>query len=211
MRRYTVDHQAGRRGDGAVLSDDAGRPVFSMNGDWAVTNAERRTVLFISPNLGEIAKAAIIGGLIDGLLGGATSPWAGSSNPGPGAQTVKRARVPVRGIPARSSPVASVTRTSPGRQDAEYQVKMHEPALPEVTFVQGIRDDELTGLTNGFARPRDGVFDLVHADGTPILRHWATIGRDARLEQSAFDVEDGAFPLAEAVMIAMARFAAWRY
>ncbi len=54
------------------------------------------------------------------------------------------------------------------------------------------------------------MFDLVHADGRPILRHWATIDAKLALRTSTFDVEDTEFPLAEAVALCLARWRAWR-
>ena len=85
-----------------------------------------------------------------------------------------------------------------------------EGGLPPVAFEQRVEGAALAGVSNGFADPRDGIFDLVHADGRPIVRHWATIDADRRLVRSVFDIEDAAFPLGEAVIICLARFACWR-
>ncbi len=65
------------------------------------------------------------------------------------------------------------------------------------------------GYRNGYADPRYGVYDLVHADGRPIARHWATIDEHNHLVASVFDVADEAFPLPEAVMLCLARHLSW--
>jgi hypothetical protein len=51
----------------------------------------------------------------------------------------------------------------------------------------------------------------VLADGRLVLRHWATIDRDLRLQRSTFDVEDADFPLDLGVVVCLARYHSWRY
>ena len=215
MQRLNVDHRAGRHGRDAVLADDQGNVFLRLAADWAVTNDEGRTTLFIAPDLGSIAVASAVSGLIDeivgGIFGGSTAGPTYSRNQGPGRQTVKRARVPIRGVPVRWTPVATVAR-EPGRpgEPAGYRVEAHEDALPPVVFAQRLDGTALAGLANGFGDAREGIFDLEHVDGRPILRHWATIDAERHLVRSVFDVEDEAFPLGEAVIICLARFACWR-
>ena len=91
-----------------------------------------------------------------------------------------------------------------------YSVQMQEP-LPPALFAQRVGADAMAGYVNGYADRREGVFDLLHADGRPILRHWATIDEKLRLRTSTFDVGDLDFPLAEAVMLCLARWRAWRF
>lgn len=218
MLRLSVDHRAGRHGRDAVLADDRGTVFLRLVADWAITNDEGRTTLFIAPDLGSIAVASAVSGLIDGIVGGifggSTAGPTYSRNQGPGRQTVKRARVPIRGVPARWSPVATVVRESaqPGAQPGArpgYRVEGHEETLPPVVFAQRLDGAALAGHANGFGDAREGVFDLEHVDGRPIIRHWATIDAERHLVRSVFD-EDEAFPLDEAVMLCLARFACWR-
>ncbi len=211
MRRLSVDHQAGRSGRDAVLCDESGRRVLGLVGDWAVTDDEGRTVLFLAPDYRGIVTGALVGGMIDGLLGGDVGSSPRSRNAGPGVETVKRPRQPLRGIPPRWTPVATVSR-QPGLPGAttSYRVEPHEP-IPPVGFLQRFDANGLAGYDNGYADRREGVFDLVHADGRPILRHWATVDAGLRLRTSTFDVEDAAFPLAEAIMLCLARWRAWRF
>ena len=116
----------------------------------------------------------------------------------------------MRGIPPRWTPVATVTRqrTAPGDPTA-YVVEMQE-ALPPVRFAQSVPATTLAAYDNGCADRREGVFDLLHADGRPILRHWATIDSKLAMGTSTFDVEDADFPLAEAIAVCLARWWAWR-
>jgi hypothetical protein len=210
VRRLSVDHQAGKLGRDAVLSDESGRRIFPLAGDWAVTNDDRRTVLFLAPDFTGIIKAGIVGGLFEGIIGGSGTASPAARGSGPGQQTVKRANPPIRGIPPRWTPVATVTRerSQPGVPTA-YVVEMHE-ALPPVAFVQRFDTEALRTFDNGYGDRREGVVDLVHADGRPILRHWATIDAKYRLRTSTFDIEDDGFPLAEAVVLCLARHLAWR-
>ncbi|MFI5040245.1 MAG: hypothetical protein ACHQNA_00095 [Acidimicrobiales bacterium] len=210
VQRLVVDHTAGKSGRDAVLVDEAGRTVLGMSGAWAVTDDARRTVLFLAPDFGGIAKSAVIGGIIDGVLGFATSTPARSRNAGPGRQTVKRARVPARGMPPRWTPVATVTRESTEVGDVAYSIEPQEEDLPPVRFVRPVEAASLAGYANGFGDPAQGVWDLVHIDGRTVLRHWATIDKDRRLKASTFDIEDSEYPLGEAVMLCLARFSCWR-
>ncbi len=211
MRRLTIEHQAGRHGRDAALRDEAGRRILGMSGDWGVTDDDGRTVLFFAPDYRGIVASAIVGGITGGILGDAPPPALASRNAGPGVETVKRARRPVRGIPTRWTPVATVSR-QPGRagDPTSYRVDIDE-ALPPVAFVQRVDPQALGGFSNGYADRREGIFDLVRVDGRPVLRHWAFIDPHLKLHTSTFDVEDSDYPLPEAVMLCLARWRAWRF
>ena len=211
MKRYTVDHRAGRSGRDAVLVDDQGRPGLRLSGAWAVTNDDGRTELFVAPDLAGIAKAAAISGMVSGALGLDDTSMHYSPNRGDGLQTVRRAQVPMRGVPFRWTPMATVTRdrSRPGEPDA-YRVELHEAGLAPVSFAQQADSASLAGYANGFADPRYGVYDLLHADGPPILRHWATIDERLDLTGSVFDVVDEDYPLPEAVILCLARVISWQ-
>jgi hypothetical protein len=211
VKRYSVDHRAGRSGRDAVLVDEQGRVGLRLSGAWAVTNDDGRTELFVSPDLAGIARAAAVSGMVSGLLGLEGTAQHYSPNRGDGLQTVKRAKVPMRGVPVRWTPMATVTRdrSTPGQPDA-YRVELHEAALAPVTFAQQADPASLAGYANGFADPRYGVYDLLHADGRPILRHWATIDERFQLTASVFDVVDEGYPLPEAVILCLARVISWQ-
>jgi hypothetical protein len=210
MRHYTVDHRAGKGGRDATLLDEQGRVALRLNGAWAVTDDAGRTKLFLAPDFGAIAKASIVGGLISGVLGVDDTIQHSSPNHGEGAQTVKRAKAPMRGLPVRWTPMATVSRE---RSDPDvppgYLVDLHESSLPPVRFAQQADAATLAGYSNGYADRRCGVYDLVHLDGRPVLRHWSSIDRDNHLVGSVFDVTDTAFPLPEAVILCLARFLSW--
>lgn len=214
MQRYTVDHQAGKLGRDAVLLDENGRRVVGLAGPRAITDDQGRSVLFLSQDYKGLIRGSIVsgvvGGVLDGILGSADSMHY-SPNAGPGVQTVSRAKVPMRGIPVRHSPVATVSRerTNHGEPTA-YSVTMHEELGP-VAFAQRVDAPALASYENGYADRREGVFDLLHEDGRPLLRHWATIDKKLMLHTSTFDVEDAEFPLPEAVMLCLARWHAWRF
>lgn len=210
MRRYTVDHQAGRAGRDAALVDEAGATALHLSGTWAVTDDEGRTRLFLSPDYGAIAKSSIVSGLISGALGLDSNVDAYSPNAGEGVHTVKRAKTPMRGIPLRWTPMATVRRErSLQGVPPPYEVDVHEADLPAVRFAQQVDAASLAGYANGYSDPRYGVYDLVHDDGRPIARHWASIDRHNHLLASVFDVADETFPLGEAVILCLARFLAW--
>lgn len=213
MQRYTVDHQLGKLGRDAVLLDESGRRIVGLDGTRAITDDQGRSVLFLSQDYQGLIKGSIVsglmGGVLDGILGESTQTY--SRNAGPGVQTVSRAKVPMRGYPVRHSPVATVSRerTNTGEPTA-YSVRVHEE-LGQVTFAQRVDATALASYENGYADRREGVFDLLHEDGRPILRHWATIDKKLMLYTSTFDVEDPEFPLPEAVMLCLARWHAWRF
>ena len=210
MQRYTADHRAGRSGRDAALVDEAGRRVLGLSGAWAVTDGEGRTTLFVSPDFGGIVKGSIVSGLLDGVVGGVIgvddTGSHDSRNPGEGVQTIKRAKRPVRGVPFQWTPVATVRRErSEAGVPPRYLIEPHEAGLPPVRFVQEVGGESLAGYRNGFADPRFGVYDLVHEVGRPIVRHWATIDDRGALVGSVFDVADPDAPLAEAVILCLAR------
>ena len=91
-----------------------------------------------------------------------------------------------------------------------YRVEVHEPGLAPATFDQRADAASLAGYANGFADARFGVYDLLHPDGRPILRHWASISSDFHLATSVFDVEDETYPLPEAIVMCLAMVMAWR-
>lgn len=210
MQRYRVDHQAGKGGRDAALVDEQGRVALRLHGTWAVTDDQGRTELFLSPDYGGIVKDAVVGGVISGILGVDNTTTHYSPNRGEGAQTVKRAKTPMRGIPVRWTPMATVSReradygVPPG-----YVVEPHEPTLPPVRFAQQVDASSLAGYANGYADARYGVYDLVHLDGRPVLRHWSSIDGHNRLVASVFDVLDVSYPLPEAVSLCLARFLSW--
>ena len=208
--RLFVDHTAGKHGRGAVLADETGRRALGLNGAWAVTDDGGRTLLFLAPDFAAVAKASVVDGLISGALGVDSSSPARLRNAGPGHQTVKRPKVPVRGLTGRWTPVATVDRERTESGEYRYLVEPHEEALPPATFAHLVDPAGLAGDANGFADPAQGVWDLVHPDGRGILRHWAAIDKERHLVRSTFDVEDDEYPLAEAVMLCLARFACWR-
>jgi len=182
-----------------------------LTGAWAVADDEGRTELFLSPDLLAVAKGSAISGLVSGLIGGDGTPDFYSPNRGEGVQTVKRAKTPMRGIPVRWTPVATVSRQRSESGAAEaYSVEAHESSLPAVRFLQQVGAESLAGYVNGFGDPRYGVYDLVHDDGRIVVRHWATIDEHRRLVGSVFDVEDEAFPLREAVILCLARVYSWQ-
>ncbi len=210
MRRLMVDHEAGKSGRGATLTDPTGLRVLGLISSWGVTNEAGRTVLFLAPDFGGIVRAGLVGGILDGVLGMPADSSPRARGPGEGRQVVKRANPPAPGMPPRWTPVATVTRERTAAADpTAYTVEMHEP-LPAVRFMQRVDAATLHDVDNGYGDRREGVFDLEFADGRPILRHWATIDRQYRLRWSTFDVEETEFPLAEAVVLCLARFLAWR-
>lgn len=211
MNRYTADHQAGKSGRDAVLVDDRGRRVLGLRGDWGVTNDDGRTTVFLAPGYAGMVRSAVVSGIIGAILDVPADTPARWANAGEGRQVVKRGNPPVRGVPARWTPVATVIRErhGPGEPDG-FRVEIHEPDLPPVAFAQPADPATLAGYRNGFSDPRFGVYDLLHADGRPILRHWASIDTANRLTASVFDVEDDAFPLPEAVVLCLARVQSWR-
>jgi hypothetical protein len=211
VTRLTIDHRGADRFTPNPLVDPAGRVVLSVVGHWGQTDGHGRTELFLSPDLGRVAKSSAISGLIGGLLGGGNDPVAFLRNTGEGTQTLKRAKPPARGVPFRSTPVAQVSRRRASGELDRYEVEVVEAGLPAVAFDHRATAADLEGLSNGFGDPRFGVYDLVHADGRPILRHWATIDRDLRLTASTFDVEDESVPLAFGVMLSLARYQSWRF
>lgn len=210
MRRYTVDHQAGKAGRDAALIDEHGRVALRLKGSWAVTDDEGRTELFLSPDYGAIVKDAVVGGVISGILGVDNTTTHYSPNRGEGAQTVKRAKVPMRGIPVRWTPMATVSRerSNPG-VPPDYTVEAHETTLPPLRFAQEVEAAALAGYANGYRDPRYGVYDLLRLDGQPVVRHWTTIDGHNHLVGSVFDVVDETFPLGEAVILCLARFLSW--
>jgi hypothetical protein len=211
VKRYSVDHRAGTSGRDAVLVDEQGRPRLRLSGAWAVTNDDGRTELFVSPDLAGVARAAAVSGMVSGLLGLEGTAQHDSPNRGDGLQTVRRAQVPMRGVPFRWTPMATVTRDrSTQGEPGTYRVELHEAGLAPVTFAQQADAASLAGYADGFADPRYGVYDLLHADGPPILRHWATIDERFELTGSVFDVMDEDYPLPEAVILCLARVISWR-
>jgi hypothetical protein len=211
VTRLTIQHQAAARFKPNPLVDPAGRTVLGVLGDWGQVDGSGRTELFLSADLGKIAKESVISGLIGVLFGGGSDPTSFLRNTGEGTKTLKRAKPPVRGLPFRSTAVAQVSRHRATGELDRYEVEVVEAGLPAVAFDHRVTSADIQGLTNGFGDPRFGVYDLVHADGRPILRHWATIDRDLKLSASTFDVEDASVPLAFAVMLCLARYQSWRF
>jgi hypothetical protein len=209
--RLTIDHRAAKRFEPNPLVDETGRTILGIVGDWAQVDDRGRTELFIEPDLGRVAKASAIGGLLGGLTGGSNDAPSLLRNQGEGRQTVKRARVPMRGVPFRWTAVATLSRIRNTGALDEYLVDIAEADIPSVSFRHAATEAELTGVSNGFADPRWGVYDLVHPDGRRIVRHWATIDDKLALAASTFDVDDGSFPLGLAAMLCLARYHAWRF
>ena len=209
MRRLTADHLAGGRHHETALVDEAGQRVLGLAGSWAVTDEEGRWTLYIAPDYGSIVKGAVVTGLMEGIIGGPDGPPVYQRNTGPGTQTVRRATHPLRGASLRSSVAVSVVREPfNAGQIPSYAVQGHEPGWPDARFVQTVDTSAFAGYANGFADARFGVFDLVHLDGRPIARHWASIGRKRDLERSVVDVFDEDVPLPEVVILCLARFLA---
>ncbi len=214
MPRYTADHQAGRHGRDAALLDASGRRVLNLAGGWAVTDDRRRTLLFATAETGSPVRSALLSGLAEGIAasaGGGTEPMDASGAGSGGVQAVKRARRPTPGVPLLSTLVA-VVRREPGAPGAPgpYAIERREPGLPPMRFAQQADAALLAGYRNGFPDPRFGVYDLLHADGRPIARHWATVDGRYELAGSVVDVADEGIPLPEVVMLCLARFLASR-
>ena len=211
MRRLTADHLAGGHSHATALVDESGARVLGLAGSWAVTDDDGRWTLYLTPDYGSIAKGAVVTGLMEGLIGGPDGPPIYQRNTGPGTQSIRRATHPVRGASLRSTVAASVQRepSNPGQLPA-YAVRVHEPGWPEVRFEQTVDSATLGGYVNGYGDPRLGVYDLVHVDGRPIARHWATIGQKGDLERSVVDVIDEEAPLTNVVILCLARVLAAR-
>ena len=212
MRRLSINHHAADRFKPNPLVDETGTAVLQIVGDWGQVDADGRTELFLSPDLAEVAKGSAVSGLLAGLIGGTNDPIAMLRNQGEGIQTLRRAKVPMRGVPFRHTDVARVVRTARNGADPDaFGIQVLEPNIPPATFEQRATSAELQGYANGFADARFGVYDLVRPDGALILRHWAAIDAQMLLAASTFDVADDAYPLAEAVMLCLARYLSWRF
>ncbi|MBI3751521.1 MAG: hypothetical protein HY263_07685 [Chloroflexi bacterium] len=211
--RFRIDHRAGGRARETEAVDDAGRTVLHVKADWAITDDHGRSVLFVAPELARQARASLFDGLINGLLGVDMNniPADVLRNVGPGRQTVRRAVVPMRGIPVRWTRVAAVTREAHGPADSPpaYDIERQDGGEAGLRFV-ATPDPAATPQTTGFADPRYARYELRHADGRPIIQHAARIGSDRSLEQSTFVVTDPSVPTDEAVILCLARFQAWR-
>ncbi len=209
--RLTIDHRAGGRGRETAALDEAGRAVVRVKGDWAILDAEGRWTLFNTPEYLAIARSSIIDGLIGGLLGGTPSvPSAQGRNAGPGHQTVRRALLLAKGPSPRAAAMAAVDRDpAPDRAPGTYSVTRQDGGEAGMAF-HPVADPGATTASTGFADPRYAVYELRHADGRPVIRHTARIGKDLNLVASTFEVLDPEFPLDEAVILSLARFHAWR-
>jgi len=212
--RLTIDHLAGGRRRETAAVDERGRTVVRVKGDWAILDEVGRWTLYNAPEALSAARAGAIDGLISGLLGVDSNlpgiPAGVARNAGPGRQAVRRADVPVRGFPFRSSPFATVTREmAPGDgTPGPYRVELAGTTDP-MAFVP-ILDPESTPGSTGFADPRYSTYELRGNDGAPVIRHQSRIGRGLNLETSTLDVLDPEFPVDEAIALCLARSHAWR-
>jgi hypothetical protein len=211
VRRLTADHLAGGRRHETAFRDESGRSVLGLAGTWAVTDDQGRWTLYLAPDYGSIIKGAITTGIMDSIIGGPDGPPVYQRNSGPGVQTIHRAKVPLRGASMRSTMVVSVSRELANTgQWPPYSVQSHEAGWPDARFEQTVESATLAAYANGYGDPRRGVYDLVHLDGRPIARHWATVDKKGDLERSVLDVVDEEVPLDEVAILCLARHLASR-